>query len=81
MLIALFWRRSNRQGALAGMIVGGIMIFVWKFVIAPMGGVLAVYELLPAFLFALAANIIVSLATGEPEKKVVDTFDRVNKKR
>ena len=57
------------------------MIFVWKFVIAPMGGVLAVYELLPAFLFALAANIIVSLATGEPEKKVVDTFDRVNKKR
>ena len=81
MLIALFWRRSNRQGALAGMIVGGIMIFVWKFVIAPMGGVLAVYELLPAFLFALAANVIVSLATGEPEKKVVDTFDRVNKKR
>jgi sodium/proline symporter len=81
MLIALFWRRSNRQGALAGMIVGGIMIFVWKFVIAPMGGVLAVYELLPAFLFALAANVIVSLVTGEPEKKVVDTFDRVNKKR
>jgi sodium/proline symporter len=46
-----------------------------------MGGVLAVYELLPAFLFALAANVIVSLVTGEPEKKVVDTFDRVNKKR
>ena len=81
MLIALFWRRSNKQGALAGMLVGGIMIFVWKFIIAPMGGVLAVYELLPAFLFGLAANVIVSLATGEPEKKVLDTFDRVNKKR
>lgn len=81
MLIALFWRRSNKQGALAGMLVGGIMIFVWKFIIAPMGGVLAVYELLPAFLFGLAANVIVSLATGAPEKKVLDTFDRVSKKR
>ena len=46
-----------------------------------MGGILAIYVLLPAFLFGLAANVIVSLATGAPEKKVLDTFDRVNKKR
>ena len=31
MLFALFWKRSNRQGALAGMLVGSVMVFVWKY--------------------------------------------------
>ncbi len=77
-LLALFWKRSNKQGALAGMLTGGIMVFVWKYMIAPMGGLFAIYELLPAFLLALAVNIIVSLATKEPEKDIQDTFDKVN---
>ena len=76
-LLALFWRRSNKQGALAGMITGGAMVFVWKFGIAPMGGLFAIYELLPAFLLALLVNVVVSLATGEPEKEVTATYDRV----
>jgi sodium/proline symporter len=76
-LLALFWRRSNKQGALAGMITGGAMVFIWKFLIAPMGGLFAIYELLPAFLLALLVNIVVSLATGEPEKEVTDAYDRV----
>ena len=76
-LLALFWRRSNKQGALAGMITGGAMVFIWKFLIAPMGGLFAIYELLPAFLLALIVNIVVSLATGEPEKDVTDAYDRV----
>ena len=77
MLAALFWKRSNKWGAMAGMIVGAVMVFVWKFVIAPMGGVLAIYELLPAFVCAMAAIIIVSLATSAPEKEVTDEFDAV----
>ena len=79
MLLALFWRRSNRQGTLAGLIVGGVMIFVWKFGIAKLGGVFAIYELLPAFLLALAADIIVSLATKEPSTKIVKEFDEVHR--
>ena len=78
MLLALFWKRSNRQGAIAGIAVGGIMIFVWKFLIAPMGGVLAIYELLPAFLFALAANVIVSLMTPAPSKSIEKIFDGIS---
>ena len=80
MLLALFWRRSNRQGALAGLVVGAAMIFIWKFLIAPMGGWLAVYELLPAFLLSLAANVIVSLATPAPEKAILDVYDEVHRK-
>jgi sodium/proline symporter len=79
MLIALFWKRSTRQGAIAGMVAGGIMIFVWKFLVAPLGGAFAIYELLPAFLIALAANVIVSNMTPEPEKTIQMTFDRVTR--
>ena len=76
MLFALFWKRSNKWGALAGMVTGGVMVFVWKFAIAPMGGAWAIYELLPAFLFASTAIVVVSLLTPAPEKAVTDGFER-----
>lgn len=77
MLMALFWKRSNKWGALAGMLTGGIMVFVWKFLIAPLGGVWAIYELLPAFLCALAAIVVVSLLTPPPAQSILDTFEAV----
>ena len=49
-LCSLFWKRCNFQGALAGMISGGVMVFVWKYLVRPLGGALDIYELLPAFL-------------------------------
>jgi sodium/proline symporter len=80
MLLALFWRRSNRKGAMAGLICGGVMIFVWKFGIARLGGAFAIYELLPAFIIALIADIVVSLMTKEPSPLVTKKFDEVNGK-
>ena len=80
MLLALFWRRSNRQGAIAGMAAGAIMIFVWKFLIAPIGGWFAIYELLPAFLISLAVNVIVSNMTPAPPKAVLSVYDEVHRK-
>ena len=77
MLLALFWKRSNRWGAIAGMITGGAMVFIWKFVIAPIGGALAIYELLPAFVCAIVVNVIVSLVTPAPGKEIIDEFDEV----
>lgn len=77
MLTALFWKRSNRWGAIAGLVTGAVMVFVWKFVVAPVGGIFAIYELLPAFIAALAAVIIVSLVTGAPEKEITEEFDTV----
>ena len=76
-LFSLFWRRTNSQGALAGMIVGGAMIFIWKFLVRPMGGILDIYELLPAFILSSLAIFIVSLLTKAPDKEVTDTFDKV----
>ncbi|MGI6028860.1 MAG: sodium/proline symporter [Candidatus Heteroscillospira sp.] len=79
-LLALFWRRSNKWGALAGMLTGGIMVFVWKFCIAPRGGVLAIYELLPAFICAVIANVVVSLVTAPPEENIVNVYDSLAEK-
>lgn len=78
MLFSLFWRRTNRYGALAGMVVGGAMIFIWKFLIRPLGGVLDIYELLPAFILSAIAIVVVSLITPAPEKEITDVFDQVN---
>ena len=76
-LLALFWKRSNKYGALAGMIAGGVMVFVWKYCIAPIGGILNIYELLPAFVIAIIVNVVVSLATKAPEAEVVKEYDEV----
>ena len=77
-LAALFWKRSNRQGILAGLVAGGLMVFVWKFLIRPMGGLWNIYELLPAFVVASIAIVAVSLATGKPGAEVEKIFDEVN---
>ena len=75
MLLALFWKRSNKYGAIAGLAAGGVMIFVWKFWVRPLGGAFDIYELLPAFIIALAADVIVSLVTKAPEKEITQAFE------
>lgn len=77
-LFSLFWKRINRAGAVAGMVTGGVMVFVWKFVIAKLGGVFAIYELLPAFVLSCVAIVVFSLATREPSKEITDEFEKVN---
>ena len=78
-IAALFWKRTNAAGALAGMISGGAMVFFWKFVIRTKfaGTVLDIYELLPAFIVGLIFIVVVSLLTKAPDKEITDTFDEV----
>lgn len=77
MLFSLFWKRTNKWGALAGMLSGGIMVFVWKYLISPLGGILNIYELLPAFIVACIAIVAVSLCTKAPEQEMIDEFNEV----
>ena len=67
------------QGALAGMLTGGIMVFVWKYLVRPLGGNFNIYEFLPAFILSCLAIIIVSLLTKEPSKEIYDEFDSLGK--
>jgi sodium/proline symporter len=77
MLFSLFWKRINRAGAIAGMVGGGVMVFFWKLVLRPLGGMWNIYELLPAFLFSCALIIVVSLLTAPPAKELVREFEEV----
>lgn len=77
MLFALFWKRANKYGALASMISGGAMVFIWKYLVRPLGGAWNIYELLPAFIVGCIFMVVVSLLTKEPEKEIVEEFESV----
>ena len=76
-LFSLYWKRCNKWGAIAGMFSGAAMVFIWKYAIAPIGGALAIYELLPAFVTSCIFIVVVSLLTGEPEKEIVEDYETV----
>ena len=77
MLFSLFWKRTTRAGAIAGMVGGAAMVFFWKLVIRPLGGAWNIYELLPAFIFSAIIIVVVSLLTKKPSKEIEDDFDAV----
>jgi sodium/proline symporter len=77
MLFSLFWKRMNRTGAIAGMISGGGMVFIWKLLIKPIGGLFGIYELFPAFVISCIFIIICSLLTEKPSREIQDEFDSV----
>ena len=76
MLFSLFWKRMTRAGAIAGMVSGAATVFIWKLVIAPIGGVFAIYELLPAFIVSSIAIVVASLLTKAPSAEVEEDFER-----
>ena len=77
MLFGLFWKRCNRFGAIAGMFGGAATVFVWKYAIAPLGGILGIYELLPAFVVSSLLIVVVSLLTPAPDAEITAEFDAV----
>ena len=84
-LLALFWKRTNLAGAISGMVVGAVTCFVWKFGVsadylaAHPDSILNLYELVPGFIFAFAAIVVVSLVTGKPSAEIQNEFDEVKR--
>ena len=77
MLFSLFWKRINKPGAIAGMVSGAGMVFLWKLVISKLGGIFSIYELLPAFIFSSICIVVVSLLTKAPSKEIQEDFEAV----
>ena len=77
MLFSLFWKRVNKPGAIAGMVSGAAMVFLWKLVISKLGGVFAIYELLPAFILSSLCIVVVSLLTKAPSQEIQEDFEAV----
>ena len=66
-VLSLYWSRMNRNGALAGIVVGGVTIVLWK---QFTGGWFDVYEIVPGIILSTISIVVVSLITGEPEDEV-----------
>lgn len=67
-ILSLYWSRMNRNGALAGIIIGGVTVVIWKQL---SGGWFDVYEIVPGFIFSAIAIVIVSLITAAPHEDVL----------
>ncbi len=72
MVLSLYWKRMNIQGAIAAMLVGFLTVILWNTFLGSTG----IYELLPGFIFSLIAGIVVSLATKAPPEEIVETFEK-----
>ena len=72
-ILSVCWRGTTKYGALAGMIVGAVSIFIVKNYIKIEGEYF--YELLPGFILAFIAIVIVSLMTAKPSEKTLQKFD------
>ncbi|MFM2481147.1 sodium/proline symporter PutP [Celerinatantimonas sp. YJH-8] len=72
-LLSLFWPRMNHRGALAGVVVGGITVVIWKQLT---GGIFDLYEIVPGFIFATIAAVVVSLITPAPSAQVMQEYQK-----
>jgi len=79
MLFSLLWKRTTRSAAIAGMLTGGGMVFIWKLLLKPMGGVFGIYELFPAFVLSCIVIVVTSLITKEPDQAILDEFELAKK--
>ena len=77
MLFSLFWKRTTRSGIIAGMISGGGMVFLWKLLLNPLGGIFGLYELLPAFILSCIVIFVVSLLSKAPSEEIQEEFGKV----
>ena len=71
-LCSLFWKRTNKYGAYAGIIVGGLTSIIWAQL---SGGIFDLYEIVPGYFFGLIAIVVVSLLTPAPESEVANEFE------
>ncbi len=82
-LLALFWKRSNAKGALAGMICGALSVIAWDYIPIiggqTVGAVTGLYSLAVGFPVALVIMIVVSLCTKAPSKEITDEFESIKK--
>ncbi|MGF1741817.1 sodium/proline symporter PutP [Vibrio profundum] len=78
-LFSLFWRRCTANGAVAGMVVGAIVVlgWIWGHGQWPHSDVFNLYEIIPGFTLACIALVTVSLMGAQPSKQVLKEFDDV----
>ncbi|MBA6251430.1 MAG: sodium/proline symporter [Colwellia sp.] len=77
-IFSLYWKKMNKQGALAGMLTGAITVLIWIYAPITVGGELlssVMYEIVPGFILSTIAIVVVSNFTAAPDESVEKMFD------
>ena len=72
-LLSLFWRRFNFQGAVAGILTGAVVDILWLVFLKDFG----LYEIIPGFIAGLIVAVVVALLTKAPSDEVTAVYDKV----
>lgn len=73
-LLSLLWKRTTRNGAIAGMLVGGLTVLLWIYIDHAYS---EWYAMIPGFILSFITTVVVSLMDKEPSKEIQDEFDEV----
>ena len=77
-ILSLYWKKMNKQGALAGMLTGAFTVLFWIYSPVTIGGVplsSMMYEIVPGFILATIAIVVVTKVTAAPDESVEKMFD------
>jgi SSS family solute:Na+ symporter/sodium/proline symporter len=77
-ILSLYWKKMNKQGALAGMLTGAFTVLFWIYAPITIGGESlssTMYEIVPGFILATIAIVVVSKFTADPDESVEQMFD------
>lgn len=77
LLLALFWKRATALGAIAGIVVGGVTVVIWKQLGTDLWNIFGLYEIVPGFVFGTIATILFSLIGNPPTEEMEKEFDQV----
>ena len=84
-LLSLFWKRTNFQGAVAGVVTGALTVIVWDYLPlvngVTIGKTTGLYSLVVGFALSILAIVVVSLCTKAPSEEILQEFDDVQNKR
>lgn len=76
LILALYWKRMTRNGALAGILCGGITVVIWKQL---EGGVFDLYEIVPGCAISILAIVIFSLTEAKPGADIQSEFEQMER--
>ncbi|ALH94227.1 sodium/proline symporter PutP [Acinetobacter equi] len=74
-ILSLFWKRMTLNGAIVGMIVGAVVVIIWKNFLGDTG----LYEIVPGFILSFISIVVVSLLDKQPTQDIADRFEQADK--
>lgn len=74
-ICSLYYKKTTRNGAIAGILTGGLTTIIWRYLAPTFGGIFTLYEIVPGFIFSLIAILIFSNIGQKPTPEMLEEFN------